>query len=116
MQSTRDVLLAWIVIKIHSTKGSQHAAPHPDLWSFFIHMVHFTLFYSITSYNGSEDYNLCPPNQEFLIESFVKRKKCLKKGKKMTVSAVKGRLTGSGITCPIENLNGNGDNVAKQKI
>ena len=90
--------------------------PHPDLWSFFIHIVHLTLFYSITSYNGSEDYNLCPPNQEFLIESFVKRKKCLKKGKKMTVSAVKGRLTGSGITCPIVNPNGNGDNVAKQKI
>lgn len=42
---------------------------------------------SITSYNGSEDYNLCPPNQEFLIEGFVKRKKCLKKGKKMTVSS-----------------------------
>lgn len=42
---------------------------------------------SMISYNGSEDYNLCPLDREFVIEGFVKRKKCLKEGKKMTVSS-----------------------------
>ena len=72
-------------------------------------MVHVTLFYSMISYNGSEDYNLCPPDREFVIEGFVKRKKCLKEGKKMTVSVVEVYHTGSSITCPIANHHGNGD-------
>ncbi|XP_078358029.1 ras-specific guanine nucleotide-releasing factor RalGPS2-like [Oculina patagonica] len=43
--------------------------------------------HSVISDNENEDHKLCPPATEFVIEGFVKRKKCLKEGKKMTVSS-----------------------------
>jgi len=43
--------------------------------------------HSVISDNESEDYNLCPPDPVFTVEGFIKRKKCLKEGKKMTVSS-----------------------------
>lgn len=43
--------------------------------------------HSVISDHESEDYNLCPSDPVFTVEGFVKRKKCMKEGKKMTVSS-----------------------------